>query len=120
MPKLSQIQKANETKNVTIDFGDGETVNLVVYPNRITGTRRRQLNELDRAEELSDDEQERYADLFFAIIKEWDLTDEQEVPLPFTVETIELLSVPTTIMIFSEISDAVNPTTKTSKRSRGR
>lgn len=113
MPKLSQIQKKDETVSVTVSFGDDE-LNMVVFPNRITGKRRRDLAALD------DDDSEGYADLFFDIIKEWDLTDDAGKPLPFDADTIDLLSIPTTVRIFTEIGEATNPNPKTSKRSRGR
>ena len=115
MPKLSKIQKADETVEVDISFGDPtDPVKLVVYPNRITGKRRRELQALD------DDDTEGYADLFFDIIKSWDLTDDKGVVLPFTEDTVDLLSVPTTVRIFTEIGDATNPNPKTSKGSKRR
>ena len=113
MPRLSQIQKADETVDVAVSFGD-EELNLVVYPNRITGKRRRELAALD------DDDTEGYAELFFDILKSWDLEGDDGKPLPFTAETVDLLSIPTTVRIFTEIGEATNPNQKTSKRSRGR
>ncbi len=113
MPKLSKLQKTDETVSVAVDFG-GDILNLVVYPNRITGKRRRELAALD------DDDTEGYAELFFDIIKEWDLTDDKNVILPFTADTVDLLSVPTTVRIFTEIGEATNPNPKTSKGSRRR
>lgn len=113
MPKLSTIQKTNEAVPVTVSFGD-EDLNLVVYPNRITGKRRRELAALD------DDDTEGYAELFFDILKSWDLQDEDGKPLPFTADTVDLLSIPTTVRIFTEIGEATNPNQKTSKKSRGR
>jgi hypothetical protein len=115
MPKLSQIQKADETVEVEVPFGDPtDPVKLVVYPNRITGKRRRELAALD------DDDTEGYAELFFDIIKSWDLTDDKDKVLPFTADIVDLLSVKTTMRIFTEIGEATNPNPKTSKRSRGR
>lgn len=113
MPDIKKVQKADETRDVDIDFGDGEILHLTVFPNRITGKRRRALAELD------DDDTEGYAALFFDIIKEWDLTDGKEV-LPFNADTVDLLSIPTTIRIFTEIGEAANPNQKTSTRRRGR
>ena len=113
MPKLSSIQKADETVSVAVDFG-GDTLNMVVYPNRITGKRRKAFAALD------DDDSESYAELFFDIIKEWDLLADDESVLPFNADTVDLLSIPTTIRIFNEIGESTNPNQKTSKRSRGR
>lgn len=126
MPKLSSIQKADETAEVRIPFeGSDEDANLVVFPNRITGKRRRAFAAL---EDLDDDDlpegetvSDRYAELFFDIIKSWDITDETGTPLPFTADTVDLLSVKTTIRLFEEIGEQTNPNAKkTSKRSRGR
>ncbi|MDQ3540648.1 MAG: hypothetical protein M3440_08175 [Chloroflexota bacterium] len=111
MPKLSNIQKDDETKKVDIEEWD---LTVVCYPNRITGKRRRELQDLD------EDDTERYAELFFDVIKEWDLTDDNDVVLPFTAETIDALSMRTTIRLFTEIGESVNPDPKTRKRSRGR
>ena len=113
MPKLSKIQKENEAVSVAVDFG-GDILNLTVYPNRITGKLRRDLAALD------DDDTEGYASLFFDIIKSWDLEDDAGKVLPFTADTVDLLSVPTTMRIFTEIGEATNPNPKTSKRSHGR
>ena len=113
MPKLSKIQKADETVAVAVDFG-GDTLNLSVYPKRINGKRRRELQALD------DDDTEGYAELFFDILKSWDLEDDAGKVLPFTADTIDLLSVPTTMRIFTEIGEATNPNPQTSKKSRGR
>jgi len=113
MPKLSKLQKTDETVSVAVDFG-GDILNLVVYPNRITGKRRRELAALD------DDDTEGYAELFFDIIKSWDLEDDKGVVLPFTADTVDLLSVPTTVRIFTEIGEATNPNPKTKGGSRKR
>ncbi len=115
MPKLSKIQKADETVDVEIPFGDPtDPMHLTVYPNRITGKRRRELQALD------DDDTEGYAELFFDIIKEWDLTDDKGVVLPFSADTVDVLSVKTTMTIFTEIGESTNPNPKTSKGSRRR
>ncbi len=116
MPKLSQVQKADKTLDVTIPGESPEDdMHVVCYPNRITGKRRRELADLD------DDDTEGYADLFFDILKSWDLTDDAGKALPFNADTVDLLSVPTTIRLFTEIGEAANPnSSKTSKRRRGR
>ncbi len=113
MPSINKIQKADETVEVFVEFGD-DILNLAVYPNRITGKRRRELAALD------DDDTEGYAELFFDIIKVWDLTDDKGVVLPFDADTVDLLSVKTTMRIFTEIGEATNPNPKTSKGSRKR
>lgn len=114
MPKLSTIQKKDETVEVNIDFGGGESLNVVAYPNRITGRRRKEFAALD------DDDYEGYAALYFDIFKSWDLTDDEGNVLPFDVDTIELLSIPTSNRIMKDVMEASLPTTATSKRSRGR
>ncbi len=115
MPKLSQVQKADKTLDVEIP-GDSpeDEIHVVCYPNRITGKRRRALADLD------DDDTEGYADLFFDILKSWDLTDDAGKVLPFNADTVDLLSIPTTIRLFTEIGEAANPNQKTSTRRRGR
>ncbi len=114
MPKLSRIQKADETREVEVDFGDGEILNVVCYPNRITGKRRRELQQLD------EDDTERHAELFFDVLKSWDLEGDDGTVLPFDADTVDMLSILTTIRLFTEIGEAVNPDPKTRKRSRGR
>ena len=115
MPRLSKVQKADETVEVEVPLGDPtDPVKLMVYPNRITGKRRRELSALD------DDDTEEYARLFFDIIKSWDLTDDKDKVLPFNADTVDLLSVKTTMQIFTEIGESTNPNPKTSKGSRRR
>lgn len=114
MPKLINIQKADETKTVSVDFGDGEILTVVCYPNRLTGKRRRELQDLD------EDDTERYAQLFFDVIKSWDLEDDKGKVMPFDAATIDALSIPTTIRLFTEIAEVANPNQKTSARRRGR
>ncbi len=113
MPKLSKLQKTDETVSVAVDFG-GDILNLTVYLNRITGKRRRELAALD------DDDTERYAELFFDVIKSWDLEDDKGAVMPFDGATIDALSIPTTIRLFTEIAEAANPNRTTRRGSRGR
>lgn len=113
MPRLSTIQKADETRDIDVAFGE-DVLHVTCYPNRITGKRRRELQALD------DDDTEEYARLFFDILKSWDLEDDKGKVLPFTADTVDLLSVPTTIRLFTEIGEASNPNRTTSKKSRGR
>lgn len=114
MPKLSKIQRPDITENVAIDFGDGEVLNLVVYPNKVTTQRQREMESLD------EDDHEGFAALFFEILKEWDLTDDAGEPLPFTAETIEAISVPTMLKISAGIGESLRPKSKSSRRSSRR
>ncbi len=114
MPKLSRIQKVDETREVEVDFGDGEILTVVCYPNRFTGKRQRELRAVD------DEDYERQAELFFDVLKEWDLEGEDGKVLPFNAETAELLSSATTVRIFTEIMETISPDPKRSKKSRGR
>jgi len=114
MPKLSRIQKADETIEVKVPFEDGEVLTVVCYPNRFTGKRQRQLREVD------DEDYERQAELFFDVLKEWDLEGDDGKVLPFNAETAELLSAKTTLRFFNEIMDEITPDPKRSKKSRGR
>lgn len=114
MPKLSNIQKADETKTVSVDFGDGENLTVVCFPNRLTGKRRRELQDLD------EDDTDRYAELFFDVIKSWDLEDDKGAVMPFDGATIDALSIPTTIRLFTEIAEVANPNKGTRRGSRGR
>lgn len=114
MPKLSKIQKVDETQDVEVPFEDGEVLHVVCYPNRFTGKRQRDLRAVD------EDDYERQAELFFEVLKEWDLEGDDGKVLPFNAETAELLSSKTTIRLFTEIMDEITPDPKTRKRSRGR
>ncbi len=114
MPKLSRIQKADETLEVPVPFEDGEVLTVVCYPNRFTGKRKRELRALD------EDDYEAQAELFFDVLKEWDLEGEDGTVLPFNAETAELLSSKTTLRLFTEIMETINPDPKRSKKSRGR
>jgi hypothetical protein len=123
MPKLSTIQKADETLKVVIPFADDD-LNLVVYPNRITGKRTKEMQALA---DMTDEDmpegvtvEDRAAELLFDVIKSWDLTDDDGNVLPFDANTQDLLAVPTMTRIYTEIGEATNPNPKTSKRSRGR
>lgn len=134
MPSIDKIQSAEKTQNVAVDFGDGDVLNIVIYPNKLTGKRVKEMRALPDDEDEIDEEDERNKDvkgyvpvrerraqLFFSPIKSWDLTDVPGgKPLPFTADTVDALSLPTSMRIWQEITDAANPNQKTSKRSRGR
>ena len=124
MPSISKIQKADKTIKVEVPFDDGEVLNLVAYPNRITGARRKEMAAL---EDMTDDDMpkgttvaQRSAELLFDVIQKWDLTDDEGKVLPFDETTVDLLSVPTMAAIYVAIGEASNPNPKTSKKSHGR
>ena len=113
MPKLSSFQPADVTQKVVIGEGDS-ALTAVVYPNLVNQARADALRALD------DDQKEERADLFFSIFKEWDLLDDETgLPLPFSADTLDLLSIPTTVGIMQEIMDAILPDPKSSKKRRG-
>lgn len=118
MPKLSSIQNAEKVEPVEVNFGDGEVLHLKVYPNRFTQRRQIALEQLD---DESDTYYEDFADLYFEVLKEWDLTDDGGKVLPFDADTVELLSTPTMLRIGEAVGESINPKSrKTSKRRSGR
>lgn len=114
MPRIGNIQQKDFTREVGIEFDGGEVLTVVVYPHRLTRARQEALQELD------DDDQDGFAGLFFDIIESWDLEDDKGQILPFTAETVALLSMPTMLRLMDGILEAVRPKSKTSPRSRGR
>jgi hypothetical protein len=123
MPKLSAIQNDNTTLKVVIPFEGGD-LNLVVYPNRITGKRTKEMQALA---DMTDEDmpegvtvEDRAAELLFDVIKSWDLEDDDGAVLPFNAATQALLSVATMTTIYTEIGEQTNPNSAKSKKSRGR
>ena len=108
MPKLSSIQKSNALREVPIDFGDGEVLTLTIDGNLFT------VGFLKRLQALDESDLPAFADMFFSLVKAWDLTDDNGKVLPFKQSTIESLRIETFVAIVKRINESQNPNPETS------
>lgn len=107
--RLSQLQRAEETQDVTLDFDKAGTIEMVVYPNKRTIGHQRKIKAA-----LDNNDVAGVADLFFSTIKSWDLKGEDDKVLPFTPESIDELGLSTFRRIGEKLGDALNPPEETS------
>ena len=109
MPRLSQLQKTQETIELAVDFDGGEPVHLTVYPNRVT------LGALRRSQEAAaTNDLQKSAAIFFEFIAAWDIEDDKGKPLPFTSETADLFTMDTFNALTKAVVDAILPNRTTS------
>lgn len=112
MPKISQLQRVKE---IAFNWpGSDETLNLMVYPDRMSG---RALENMSRQlKATSDDDdiaQHKFLCAFMsALVESWDLTFEDGTAIPTTEEAI-FENVPVTLVaaLLKEIEKSleVNP-----------
>lgn len=107
MPKLGQIQKDLETKDVTITFEDGVTLGLKVLMGKFTVGWQR------KAKEIGDDISG-IADHFFSAVKDWDLEDDNGKKLPLDQSSIDMLGIGTLFSIMSLMTEQLSPKEETS------
>ena len=108
MPTLSAIQKSAATKDVAIDFGDDNILNLTLDSSKFT------VGFLKRIQALDESDLPAFADMFFSLVTGWDLTDDDGTPLPLDQSTIESLRIETFVAIVKRINESQNPNPETS------
>ena len=108
MPRLSKIQSKEALKDIDIDFGDGDILHLTLDGSRFT------VGFLDRLQALDDSDIPTFAHMFFSLVTDWDLTDDEDVKLPRDASTIEALRIDTMMQIVVKIRESQNPNPETS------
>jgi hypothetical protein len=108
--KLSAIQPAQDTKDITLDFGEAGTIEMTVIPDKFTVGRQRKLHKA-----IKDNDQAGQVDMMFDVVKKWDLTDDAGKPLPLTQKGIDQLRTETVTAIAKKMSEALGaPKSETS------
>ena len=108
MPRLSAIQSKESLKDIALDFGDGDILNLTLDGSKFT------VGFMKRLQTIDDNDVPAFADAFFSLVKKWDLTDDKDKVLPLTTETVELLRIETMLEIVTKIRESQNPNPETS------
>jgi hypothetical protein len=97
---ISQMAANEATVLVTGDHLGNDTINLVIYPNRVTTAAIKQLDEGTDATNT----------VLAACIKSWDvLEDDGVTPLPITTESLEKLGMAVVWQLRVEIIKALRP-----------
>jgi hypothetical protein len=107
--KLSSIQSDDITETVTIDFGKDGDLNIAVVPNRFTKGFQRQLRAA-----INDEDETALMDLFFTIVKDWDLLGPNSKKLPVTPETTDQLGMVVIADIMKKVQETILPKAETS------
>ena len=112
MPKLQSIMKPMET--LTVSFGT-ETLTVKYRPQYLTPEFEDKLKSLESDKEATS----AFVELFCGIVAGWDLTNDEEQPIPITPEALK--SVPYEILgnVMEKVQEAVVPNSKTEQNSEG-
>lgn len=110
MPKLSSIQRET-TKEVVIPFDD-ETLTMTIVPSKVTVGWQRKASELSKANDLPG-----IADLFFSVVKDWDLTDDAGAKIPLDASGTDQLSIEVFVGLMDKMVEAQRPNDETTSNS---
>lgn len=102
MVRLSAIQQEN-IKTITIEIAD-EEVAFKVDTNALTIGWDRRFNNAARAGDISG-----VADTFFSLVKDWDITDDDDEKLPLDESSVDLLSIATFTQITQLLLEELDP-----------
>lgn len=97
------------TKDVALDFEEDGELNLVIVPSRFTVGLQRRITEASNDNDIA-----RMADLFFSVVKTWDMVDESGEVMPMDQSTIDDLSLDTFFKILSKLGESIGPKEETS------
>jgi hypothetical protein len=100
--KLSAIQKTQEDRDIVLDFGDAGSLNMTVRPSQYTIGHQRQLKKAIREKDVATQ-----ADLLFAAVVSWDMTDEEGEVLPLDESSIDQLTQSTVLEIALKMGEAL-------------
>jgi hypothetical protein len=105
MPKVSSY--AQRTRNLTIEFteDDDDPLHLTYYPRAITPKMEKAFQKLI----ASGEPDQIVYDSLHALIKSWDLTDEDGQEIPRTKEGLEDLPSSLLSYVFEKISEDIRP-----------
>lgn len=83
--RLSQVLVQHDVslRDATVAFEDGTTVHLTVDPAKLTVRQMRLLGDAEQRGDVG-----AVVDMFFAIVKAWDLEDDDGRPLPLEEESL--------------------------------
>jgi hypothetical protein len=106
--KLSALR--NNAKHVKIRFADVGDLNVTFYPHRFTQ------EVVDRFQDaVEGKDYDLASEAFRDVVEEWDITDDDDVPLPMDAETFQTIGLPALNAIWDEIRESATP--KSRKRS---
>jgi len=105
--QIDQIQ-GHVTEKITIEFGKDGDLNLTILPNKFTKGFQRQL----KAAAANEDETG-IVDLFFTLVKDWDVLDEKGKKLPITTETTDQLGMTVLSDILLKVQETIAPKSET-------
>ena len=99
---LSTIQKATEPKELTLDFGDLGSIEMVIQPAKFTIGRQRRLHAAIKARDNA-----AVADMYAEVIQSWDLMGPDGKPIPLTPDGMDLLTEGTLNTILFKMAEAL-------------
>lgn len=99
---LSTIQPVQETRTLTLDFGEAGTMEMTVLPDKFTIGRQRKLHKA-----IKDGDIPAQVDMLFDVIKSWDLMGDDGKPLPLSPKGIDQLRMETVTAIATKMSEAL-------------
>ena len=107
MPSLRKIQPALEPRELALNFGtddDGEAVivTLTVQPDEFTVGRSRKIKQAGRTNDVP-----LFCDALFAVVKDWDITDDDGNVLPLNEDGIDYLRFETALLIAEKMGEAL-------------
>lgn len=103
MPRLSEIQ-TYEVKKIQVEY-NGLEIEFEVDPGKLTLGWQDRVSSAKDAQELSD--------VFFTLVKGWDITDDDGNVLPTDVSALSEITVPTFVALSGLIVSALLPNAKT-------
>lgn len=113
--RISDLRK--ETRSVSFEW-EGETVNLKYRPGAVTAQMQMSaagIATLGDNAGLVVEYLGNYIESMASLIAEWDVLGEDGTPIPISVETMELLTLPFIFAMFGAIMGAYNPNGKSAK-----
>lgn len=96
--KASRIAQTNETAKIRLDFGEDGDLNLEFDPRKLTVGAVKEMSAAGREQDYG-----RLAEIFFDILTDWDLLDDDGEKMPYTEEAINALGFVTFINIVAEM-----------------
>lgn len=112
---LSKIQPVEESRDITLDFGEAGTIEMTVLPDRFTLGRQRAIRKAQDANDAAG-----IADALFAVVESWDLQDDDGNVIPLDESGVDMLQLGTAILIANKMTEALGgPKAETSTASPG-
>lgn len=107
MPIKKSAYQDLDLQTVTLDFGEAGDLNLTFAPNALSYDLNKRAEKA--AKEQNDEEMIR---LFFSVARTWDLTDDDDQPLPLTIEHIRDLGIQTVFSLITLMQEKLDPDPK--------